>query len=152
MFGKMTGKRVQVQSNRMYSLKTIVDSSVRGLQTDIGSLASKDKRSATVMIWNYHDDDVEGTEVPVEVMINNLDSKFVSLTHYRIDKEHSNSYEVWKKMGSPQHPTTKQIDELEKAGQLKTIESHKKLKVTSNKVVIKMFLPRQGVSLLKMDW
>jgi xylan 1,4-beta-xylosidase len=152
MFGKMTGKRVQVQSNRMYSLKTMVDSSVRGINTDVGSLAAKDNRSVSVMIWNYHDDDVPGKKEPIEVIIHDLDSKSVTVFHYRIDNEHSNSYEVWKKMGSPQNPSAKQIAELEKAGQLKTIGNPEKIKVTANKVVIKMSLPRQGVSLLKMDW
>jgi xylan 1,4-beta-xylosidase len=40
----------------MYDLETFVDSSVRK-QTDIGAIAAKDKNSATVMVWNYHDED-----------------------------------------------------------------------------------------------
>ena len=43
--------------------------------------------------------------LPVEVNINGLSATAVTLTEYRIDDEHSNSYEVWKKMGSPQNPT-----------------------------------------------
>ena len=56
MFGMMKGKRVAVTGNRMYDLKTFVDSSVRK-QTDIGAIAAKDKSSATIMVWNYHDED-----------------------------------------------------------------------------------------------
>jgi xylan 1,4-beta-xylosidase len=151
MFAKMKGKRVEVQGSRMYDLKTFVDSSVRK-QTDIGALASKDARTAAVMVWNYHDEDKQAAAEPVQVTINGLPAASVTLTEYRIDNEHSNSYEVWKSMGSPQNPTKEQIATLEKAGQLKTKGKSSKLKVTKGKAMVTIQLPRQGVSLLKMDW
>lgn len=152
MFGKMSGKRVAVEGSEMYDLRRIVDSSVRGLQTDIGGLASKDKNTAAVMLWNYHDEDKQGALNPVLVRITGLPSKKIKITHYRIDNEHSNSYEVWKKMGSPQNPTNGQIAQLEKAGQLQTIGKAAKKKIKNGELVMNMTLPRQGVSLLKLDW
>ncbi|WP_295769146.1 beta-xylosidase [uncultured Mucilaginibacter sp.] len=153
MFGKMGGNRVEAVSDRMYALKTVMDSSVRGKQSDIGVLASKNSKSAAVMVWNYHDDDKQGPAEQVQVTVNDVPSKLVTLTHYRIDDKHSNSYEVWKKMGSPQQPTAAQIKQLEKAGQLATYVSPKKVKVGSdNKLSVDFELPRQGVSLLKIDW
>jgi xylan 1,4-beta-xylosidase len=152
MFGKMQGKRVQVEGSQMYPLKTMVDSSVRGIQTDVGALAAKDKKSATVMIWNYHDEDVTGTPSNVAVSINDVPAKSVKLTHYRIDNEHSNSYEAWKKMGSPQSPTVEQIAALEKAGQLQTIGETAKVKATGGKINMNILLPRQAVSLIKLEW
>jgi len=152
MFGMMKGKRAEVKGNQMYDLKTMVDSSVRRSYNDVGGLAAKDKKSATVMIWNYHDDDVMKAALPVAVSIDGLPSTLVILTQYRIDDEHSNSYEVWKKMGSPQSPTAEQISTLEKAGQLQTIGKSEKLKVISGKLSLSISLPQQGVSLLKLDW
>jgi len=151
MFGKMKGKRVQVDGNRMYDLQTFVDSSVRK-GTDIGALASKDQKTAAVMVWNYHDEDKQAPAEPIQVTINGLPVPSVTLTEYRIDNTHSNSYEVWKGMGSPQNPTKEQIATLEQAGQLKTMGKPSKLKVIKGKAVITIQLPRQGVSLLKMDW
>ena len=150
MFGMMKGKRVAVNGNRMYDLKTFVDSSVRG-QTDIGALAAKDKRSATIMIWNYHDEDKQAAEEQVIINADGLPAATVTITEYRIDNEHSNSYEVWKKMGSPQNPTADQVAELENAGQLQMMHTPWKMKV-KNKMIIRIGLPRQGVSLLKLDW
>lgn len=150
MFGMMKGKRVEVNGNRMYDLKTFVDSSVRG-KTDIGGLAAKDKRSATVMIWNYHDEDKQAPAEAIQVQVAGLPAA-VTLTEYRIDNAHSNSYEAWKKMGSPQSPTTEQVSVLEKAGQLKSMGKPGKLKVTNGNATIIIHLPRQGVSLLKMEW
>jgi xylan 1,4-beta-xylosidase len=152
MFGMMKGKRVKVVSNHSYDLKTAVDSSFRKSFTDINALACKDAGAATVMLWNYHDDDIKGSPETVEVRINGIDAKQIQLSHYRIDDEYSNSYEVWKKMGSPQNPTSEQVAELEKAGQLQLYISPQWIKITNGEAVIKMQLPRQAVSLLKMDW
>ena len=152
MFGKMRGSRVEAKSNRMYSLRTVLDSSIRGPQTDIGVLASKDKNTAAVMVWNYHDDDKQGAAEPVAIDIKGVPVQSVMVTHYRIDKEHSNSYEVWKKMGSPQNPTPAQTLELEKAGALQTIGKPETRRIKAGHLVVNISLPRQGVSLLKIDW
>jgi xylan 1,4-beta-xylosidase len=152
MFGMMMGKRVSVNGNQMLNVKQVVDSSVRGAHTDIGGLASKDKKSAAIMIWNYHDDDILEPGAPIEVAINGLTEKVVTLTKYEIDNEHSNSYDVWKKMGSPQKPTPQQIKQLEKAGQLETIGKPEKISVQKGATIVKLSLPRQGVALLKLSW
>ena len=150
MFGMMKGKRVNVSGNRMYDLKTFVDSSVRK-QTDIGAIAAKDKNSATIMVWNYHDEDKQEAAEEINMAIDGLPSKTITVTEYRIDNEHSNSYEAWKKMGSPQHPTAEQIAVLEKAGQLEMLNKPVRMNA-NNKMTLKIHLPRQGVSLLKLDW
>jgi len=150
MFGMMNGKRVDVTGNRMYDLKTFVDSSVRK-QTDIGAIAAKDKNAATIMIWNYHDEDKQDAAEEININLDGLTAKTITVTEYRIDHEHSNSYEVWKKMGSPQNPTAEQIALLEKAGQLQMISKPVKMK-GNNKMTLKIQLPRQGVSLLKLNW
>ncbi len=152
MFGKMSGKRVAVESNRMTPLETIVENSVRGEQSEIGALASIDRKSAGIMLWNYHDLDQLGTPESVRVNISGVNAKKVTLTHYTIDGQHSNSYEVWKKMGSPQNPTAEQIATLEKAGQLETVGNPQKLDVKAGSLVVDIVLPRQAVSLLKLDW
>jgi xylan 1,4-beta-xylosidase len=151
MFGMMGGNLVQVEANRMYPLKVMLDSGVRRKQTDIGALASKDSKSAAVMVWNYHDVDEQGTPEKVSIQLKGLPSN-ATLTHFRIDNEHSNSYEVWKRMGSPENPTATQIKELEKAGQLAMLEKSTKLKVKNGEANINFTLPRQGVSLLKVTF
>jgi xylan 1,4-beta-xylosidase len=114
-------------------------------------MAAKDKHAATAMIWNYHDDDVSGEPAVVLVNCKGIPSKEVTVKYYRIDQEHSNSYEVWKKMGAPQQPTREQIAELEKAGQLKqTATTHETIK--KGLLQMNMQLPRQGIVFLKIEW
>lgn len=150
MFGMMKGKRVAVTGNRMYDLKTFVDSSVRGL-SDIGAIAAKDKRSVTIMIWNYHDEDKQGPPEEVIINIEGLPSERISVTIYHVDSAHSNSYEMWKSMGSPQKPTEKQIRVLENAGQLQVEWDSIKIE-GGHKIRWPLRLRRQGVKLIKMDW
>jgi xylan 1,4-beta-xylosidase len=152
MLGMMAGSRVAVSGNLAYNFKSIRDSSVRGNRTDINALACKDKNTITVLLWNYHDDDIVDEGSPVELKINGVPSKKVRCSHYRIDQQHSNSYEAWKKMGSPQNPTADQVAILEKAGQLELINVPKNLKIRNGTVIIKMQLPRQAVSLVKLTY
>ena len=151
MFAMMKGKRVEVTGNRMYSLKEFVDSSVRG-HTDIGGIASMDKDFAAIMVWNYHDMDSLDSGETVELTISGIPKGRFNLTEYRIDQIHSNSYTAWKKMGSPQSPTPQQIAMLEKAGQLEKIDGPKKLSSRNGMYVLQVEMPRQAVSLFRLDW
>ncbi|WP_197285565.1 beta-xylosidase [Pedobacter sp. R20-19] len=148
MFGMMKGNRVEVQSNHMYPLKTVLDSSIRRSAPDVGVLAASDQKSATVLIWNYHDVDKKGITDTVAISLNGLGKKIVTIQHFRIDDEHSNAYEAWKKMGSPQQPTVAQIATLEKSSKLKTIGKAIKYDTSAGPFVFE--LPRQGVSLLSV--
>jgi len=150
MFGTMKGNRVEATSNRMYKLNVILDSSIRKPQTDVGVMATKDQKTAAVLVWNYHDEDKTNSKDIVSIVLNKLPVKTVTITEYRIDTENSNSYSEWKKMGSPQNPDAKQIATLEKSGQLKMIGKPKKFDTASGAFEIE--LARQGVGLLKLDW
>ena len=135
----------------MYLLETVLKLSVRGDLSDIGALASKEANAAAVMVWNYHDEDKQGAAENVSVIIENIPVKNATLHIYLIDRDNSNSYEVWKKMGSPQKPTRQQIDTLEKAGKLKCI-STTKIKIAKGKTIVPLQLKRQAVALVKLDW
>jgi xylan 1,4-beta-xylosidase len=152
MLGMMSGSRVEVSGDLRYDFKTICDSGVRGVQTDINAFACSDKKTVTVLLWNYHDLDIKDAGSPVVLSIKGIPAGKAILTQYRIDSEHSNSYEVWKKMGSPQNPTAAQIAELEKAGQLEMLSKPEEIKITENTAAVKMQLPRQAVSLVKISY
>jgi xylan 1,4-beta-xylosidase len=151
MFGMMKGKRVEVTGNKMYPFLMVRDSSVRK-GDDVGGLAVIDKNNCTLLLWNYHDDDTSGLPEEVRVQIKGIPAKNIRLTQYRIDNEHSNSYEVWKKMGSPQQPTNEQIAVLEKAGQLQLMGKPIKEPIKNGGLIYSLSMPRQAVALLKVEW
>ncbi|WP_315822434.1 GH39 family glycosyl hydrolase [Paraflavitalea speifideaquila] len=152
MFGMMKGKRVEVTGNRMTPLFMIRDSGIRKPATDIGGMAASYKKSATIMIWNYHDDDLAGQPENVQVVMEGVSARKVILTQYVVDKHHSNSYEVWKQMGSPQQPTPGQVSQLEKAGQLEQTSVQRNVAVLDGKLIVPITIERQGVVLLKVEW
>ncbi len=150
MLGKMSGERVEVSGDLKYDFKVICDTGVRGRQTDINALASCDGRSVSVLLWNYHDLDVTDSGSTVVLTVKGIAAMKATLTHYRVDGEHSNSYEAWKRMGSPQHPNTAQIALLEEAGHLEALAEHSSVEVRDGRAVITSRLPRQAVSLVKI--
>ncbi|MBN8719728.1 MAG: beta-xylosidase [Sediminibacterium magnilacihabitans] len=150
MLGMMLGNRVEVSGNFSYDYQSIIDSSVHGKQTDINAIAAKSKNSLTVMLWNYHDDDMQDNGSPVMLSLQHIPVKRAKLYHYRIDSDHSNAYEVWKKMGSPQQPTEQQYQELEKAGQLALLSVPKEVTMKNGTLTVDMQLPRQSVSLVRL--
>ena len=87
-------------------------------QPDVSALASLEDRSLSVLVWHYHDDDLPGPDAAVALELTGLpvENGRVLLQHYRIDDDHSNAFEAWKAMGSPQQPTADQLSALEAVG------------------------------------
>jgi xylan 1,4-beta-xylosidase len=122
---------------------------------DVAALASRDDRKLTVLAWHYHDDDVAGSAAAVTLTIAGLavTPERARLRHFRIDAEHSNAHTAWRRMGSPQAPTPAQYAQLEQAGRLQTLDPAKTTLAASDQAAeIKFALPRQGVSLIVLEW
>jgi xylan 1,4-beta-xylosidase len=120
----------------------------------VAALASLRDGELGVLAWNYHDDDKPAPPSSVELTLENLPAPDgpALLHHYRIDADHSNAFEVWKAMGSPATPTPEQQAKLVQAGQLALLESPAWVKVEGGKLAMKLALPRQSVSLLRLTW
>ena len=153
MFGKMSGERVAVDSSAGLNAEIIRTKNVRG-DPDVSALASLGKNKLAVLVWHYHDDDLPGPDAAVDLTLDGIpfNSGEATLTHYRIDADHSNSYEAWRRMGSPLPPSAEQNAELEKAGQLAELGRPEKIRVENGGCDLKFNLPRQGVSLLVLTW
>jgi xylan 1,4-beta-xylosidase len=153
MAGLMSGQRVSTTSTGQIPLDDVLNSGVQRAP-DIDAFATKADREAAVMLWNYHDDDVAAAGAPVQVTITGIPAGVskVLLQHYRIDDTHSNSYTVWKSMGSPQSPTPEQYTQLKEAGQLELLSSPEWLDVSGGKLIVTTALPRQATSLMHLKW
>ena len=152
MFGIMGPERVAVGGTLAHDAASIRAGGVRGAVTDINALASRGGRSITVMVWNYHDDDVQGQGAPVELVVAGVPAALATVTHYRIDDKHSNSYAAWQRQGSPAQPSAAQVAELQQASKLATLGEPAQLAVIGQRVTVKMQLPRQAVSLVRIDY
>jgi len=152
MLGQMSGNRVPAVSSAGLSVEAIRDTGVRGAP-DISALAARSPRSATVLVWNYHDDDLPAPPAAVTLTIDGLPAGRATVTHYRIDEMHSNSYSAWQRMGSPQSPTPSQYAELEKASELQELRPTRGTTVGTDGHITETFeLPRKSVSFVKVTW
>ena len=151
MLGMMHGDRVAVTSTSAVDVQTIRDAGVRA-QPDIYALATRAGRDLAVLVWNYHDDDLPAAPAEIALMIDGAAAGRPTVTEYRVDNRHSNAYEAWTALGSPQAPTAQQYAQLEKSGQLQTVGAPARPRVSNGQLALTLSLPRQGVSLLTIKY
>ncbi|KAL9079403.1 MAG: hypothetical protein Q9157_001702 [Trypethelium eluteriae] len=161
MFGKINGERVQANSTGQLQLESVIENGINGSKTDTGALATFNQTTNTLytFVWHYHDDDLPKPDSQVSVNISGLPGAIAGnctarLTHYRIDNAHSNSYQKWLQLGSPQSPTAEQYAELKEAGILRTLQGSEGMtdvKIDNGAANIEFALPIHGTSLLVLE-
>jgi xylan 1,4-beta-xylosidase len=119
---------------------------------DVDAIAVRSDHELSILVWNYHDDDLPGPDAAIQLDISGLalNGKKPAVHHYRIDETHSNAWTAWKTMGSPQQPTPEQYQALETAGQLQ--EAPSAVTTLGAEMKLDLRLPRQGISLLQLSW
>lgn len=153
MFGMMHGDRIKAESSGALDLASMVKAGVKS-RPDINAMASRKDRVINVLAWHYHDDDVSAPDANINLAVAGVPNNVrkVQVRHYRVDKDHSNSYAVWKGMNSPQKPTPEQYAQLEKAGKLQELGPASSVAVEGGQAKLDFALPRQGVSLIQLSW
>jgi xylan 1,4-beta-xylosidase len=151
MLGRMRGDRVRVESSGGLPLAAVRDTGVREAP-DVNAIAARSERALAVLVWNYHDDDVPSPPAAIDLAIRGIPARAVRITHDRIDADHSNAYDAWKRLGSPQPPSPEQYKVLERDGRLQRLEPERRVDVTAGEAQIAFALPRQGVSLVRLSW
>ena len=152
MLGQMSGDRVHATSSAGLTVEGILEKGVRGAP-DISALAARSARSATVLVWNYHDDDLAAPESLIMLTIDGLPAGSATVTHFRIDETHSNSYSAWLDMGSPQKPTPAQYAALEQASELQLLKPVRPVTIGQDgRFTEEFLLPRKSVSFVKVTW
>ncbi len=120
---------------------------------DVSALASRRDGRLCVLVWHFHDDDLPGSPAVIELVLDHMAApdRPLLVQHFRIDREHSNAYEAWRRMGSPSQPTPEQYAQLERASQLTLFTSPEWVRAQGNKLALRFSLPRQAVSLVVVD-
>ena len=153
MFGMLGSERVALKSNGSLEIDSVLRSGVSG-QADINGIATRQKRRLSVIVWNYHDQDMAAPDAVVEMIITGLPQAATRpiVRHYRIGQTHSNAYTTWKEMGSPQRPTPEQYRRLSSQGRLQELTPPERKSVNQGELRIGFPLPRQAISLLQVSW
>jgi xylan 1,4-beta-xylosidase len=150
ILGMLGGEWIEATSTGAQPLEQVVAESVTG-SSDINAIATRNGREIDVLMWNYHDDDRPAESAPIDLEIAGIAAKHGRAEVFRMDADHSNSYTVWKNMGSPQHPPAAQRKELEKSAGLQH-DPPRHVTVVNMAASLHLSLPRQGVYLVKFTW
>lgn len=153
MFGLLQQQQVQAESSAQIGLDDLLKLSARN-EPDVRALATRGSHAISVLVWNYDDNRDAAAPAPISLRIYGLPGGIhhVLVTHYRIDRDHSNAYTAWTAMGSPQHPSADQIAKLKAAGQLQMLTSPAWLEPESGELHLSFGLPRQALSLIRIEW
>ena len=151
MFGLLGSERIKVSSSGAIPTGQVLSAGVRQLP-DISAIAARKNHEIEVLIWNYHDEDVDAPAAPIELAITGLPQSvhLALIEHFRIDAHHSNAFTAWKQMGSPQSPSPEQYEQLQSAGQLQLLTSPTWIRVDRGAAHLQFTLPRQALSLLRI--
>lgn len=153
MFGMLQGERVVTESSGEIALDDLLKNSARATP-DVRAIATRGKSGVRILLWNYDDDALNAAPAAVHLSIIDLPraATRIRVTHYRIDQEHSDAFTSWKAMGSPQSPTAAQLTKLKAAGQLQLLTTPEWVSAHGRKAELSFSLPREGVSLIHIDW
>jgi xylan 1,4-beta-xylosidase len=153
MAAKMSGERVEVESDGAVPLDVIRETGVRGAP-DVDALATVNGRRAMVMVWNYEDTIAQDAAAAASVKVRGLPAgvKQVRVREWRIDETHSNAYTVWKAMGSPARLTADETSKLQAAGQMQEMGAARTVSASKGEVRLEETLPGESVSLYGVSW
>jgi xylan 1,4-beta-xylosidase len=153
MFSRMNGRRIALVSDGAAPLEEVLKTGVRD-RPDVSGVAVLEPNRVAVLLWHYHDDDVDGPAANITLTIGGLPLPLgpARLSHRRIDRDHSNAFVQWQRMGSPQNLTPEQYRDLEASGRLAALHPPKQVDIRDSGITLRVDLPRQGVSLLELDW
>jgi xylan 1,4-beta-xylosidase len=153
MLGMLRGNRIDLNSSGALGLQNILKTGVRN-EADIDGMAFRSEGKTQAILWHYHDDMAEapGRSISLSVTAPSNSVQQARVTHYRIDRHHSNAHTRWLEMGSPQKLSTEQKRVLKLHGSLELLSPVIVKTVRQNTLTMDFELPRSAVSLLEVEW
>jgi xylan 1,4-beta-xylosidase len=153
MSGMLGTDRVKVDSSSALPSSAMVTGGVRA-QPDINAIATRKDHEIEILVWNYHDDDVPADAADIKIEIKGLPAKAkrALLEHFRVDASHSNAFVTWKEMGSPQPPSASEYQRLSSASELQLLQSPAWVTIENGEAQVQISLPREALSLLRLEW
>jgi xylan 1,4-beta-xylosidase len=140
-----------VTSDGAQPLDSILANGVTG-SPDINAVATRNGDEIDILLWNYHDADIEAPPATISLEIDGLKGELLE-SEYLVDRTHSNSYAWWLKMGSPEKLDRSQTLRLRQAGSLQQVTAEKRVdwvKGEKGATALTLTLERQAVALIRL--
>lgn len=149
--GRPGAQWVAVESDGAQTIDAILAKGVTGAP-DVNAVATRNGKEVDVLVWNYHDADVDAPPAQVSLEIDGLQGDLLE-SEYVVDHTHSNSYAEWLRMGSLERLDETQTAQLRAAGSLARVVDEKAVRWVKGKTgtaVLNLTLERQAVVLIRL--
>ena len=135
---------------RLVDLRVVRDGA--DAETEIGGWAVLDGEDALQVLLCSHHDDWDRTEThDVSLSLENLPMEgSVRVTHFRIDREHSNACAEWERQGKPDWPDAAQRAAILARSGLECFGEPETAEVRGGRLELSFPLPTHGISLLEI--
>ena len=108
--------------------------------------------SMEILLYCHEDTWENGSIYPVELIAENLPFPGpYKITHYRIDRDHSNACTEWEHQGCPDWPRDSQYDAIKARANLELLEPVHVIPVLDGKLKLNFDMPVKSVSLIVVD-
>jgi xylan 1,4-beta-xylosidase len=151
MLSRLGNRRIGVTSDAAWSFSELDATDGSSMREEVDALATRgDDGTVAVLVWRHTDDQyqTDTAATAVNVAVSGLGEGTYTLRHYRIDMNHSNSYTIWKSLGSPQDPTEMELAEIKRRQGLEELEPATTMQSTSGNLSVDTSLPLPAASLL----
>jgi xylan 1,4-beta-xylosidase len=153
MFGMLGNERVKLTSSAASPTENILNPGNAKIE-GVNGIAARKRREVEVLVWNYQEEDVPGPSATVSLSIAGVPEtvKKAKMERFRVDRENSNAYTAWQRLGRPEKPKAAQYAQLKAAGKLKMDGSPEWVEVDKGTYELRLVLPRQGLELVRLTW
>jgi xylan 1,4-beta-xylosidase len=139
MFAQLGSERLAVESDRTGALGG----------EEVDALATRaDGGRLCVLVWRHADDQYATAEpARVTLRLHGPAEGSYDVTHWRIDRDHSNAHTVWQSLGAPQDPTDEQLRAIWERQGLERAEPDSAVAAAADGLTLETMLPLPAASL-----
>lgn len=122
-----------------------------GEKTDVSGFAVRTQEGEIQILIYSHCDDRDRTEDQrVRLAVENLETEQATVSHFRIDGEHSNARAEWIRQGSPLYPQGEQYAAIKARDGLEQLWEPREEKISEGRLALEFSIPAHGVSLIRI--
>jgi len=153
MFGKLGYQRIELTSSRDFSPEKYEGFWGDGNGAEVDGWATlTGTKSVEIMLYCHEDTWNTEDGYPIELTVANLPfDEPCKVTHYRIDKNHSNAYAEWVRQGRPDYPAGGQYDAIKKRDGLEQLFPVETVIPQNSKLDLTFEMPVKSVSLIIIE-
>ena len=122
-----------------------------GEETDVSGFAVRGgDGEVQIVVYSHCNDRDKKAEQQIRLHVEGLEKKTVTVSHYRIDAEHSNPYAEWLRQGMPLYPKGEQYAAIKARDGLEELCGRQERKTEDGKLELTFVMPAHGISYIRM--